>query len=341
MIHAAIVAALMTVVPLCSAHASGADIAIDATRVIWNPDNRAEKRTGKLEFLAGFELTANDPRFGGFSGLTVSADGAKLLAVSDEGVWLTATLIHDAGRLADVGTARLVPMRDEAGAPLRGKRHIDAEEIAVVGTDRPDTVPNTVYVAFERRHRIARYDLAPHDNTGAGLDAAAASVLEGPPLDRLTNNSGIEALTVMPADTANRRRLLALSEDSVDEGGNLIGFLIEGSRAEPLAVRPDRPYKPTGLAHLPGGDLLLLERRYSRLGGVGMQIRRIGASTVRPGAVLDGPVLIEVGQRYAIDNMEAIAVRTGVNGDKLIYLLSDDNFNPLQRTLLLQFRLIE
>lgn len=336
MIHAAIVAALMTVVPLCSAHASGTDIEIDATRVIWNPDNRAEKRTGNLEFLAGFEMTANDPRFGGFSGLTVSADGAKLLAVSDEGVWLTATLIHDANRLAGVGTARLEPMRDEAGAPLRGKRHIDAEEIAVVGTDRPDTVPNTVYIAFERRHRIARYDLA-----AGGIAAAAASVLEGPPLDRLTNNSGIEALAVMPAHTANRPRLLALSENSVDERGNLIGFLIEGSRAEPLAVRPDRPYKPTGLARLPGGDLLLLERRYSRLGGVGMQIRRIDASAVRPGAVLDGPVLIEVGQRYTIDNMEAIAVRTGANGDTLIYTLSDDNFNPLQRTLLLQFKLIE
>jgi len=41
----------------------------------------------------------------------------------------------------------------------------------------------------------------------------------------------------------------------------------------------------------------------------------------------------------AVDNFEGIAVRQDSNGDTLVYIVSDDNYSPLQRTLLLQFRL--
>jgi hypothetical protein len=38
-----------------------------------------------------------------------------------------------------------------------------------------------------------------------------------------------------------------------------------------------------------------------------------------------------------IDNMEGLAVRRGPKGETLLYILSDDNYSPLQRTLLLMF----
>ena len=41
----------------------------------------------------------------------------------------------------------------------------------------------------------------------------------------------------------------------------------------------------------------------------------------------------------SVDNFEGLAVHPDPAGGWLIYLLSDDNFNPLQRTLLLQFHL--
>ncbi len=37
--------------------------------------------------------------------------------------------------------------------------------------------------------------------------------------------------------------------------------------------------------------------------------------------------------------MEGIAAVRGADGGALIYLVSDDNFNPLQNTILLMFRL--
>jgi hypothetical protein len=42
-----------------------------------------------------------------------------------------------------------------------------------------------------------------------------------------------------------------------------------------------------------------------------------------------------------VDNMEGIDSRQGPGGETLVYVLSDDNANPLQRTYLLMFQLIE
>ena len=69
------------------------------------------------------------------------------------------------------------------------------------------------------------------------------------------------------------------------------------------------------------------------------RIRHIPAAAIRPGAIIDGPVLIEAGPTLNIDNMEAMAVHEDSRGATVITILSDDNYNPLERTLLLQFRL--
>ena len=45
------------------------------------------------------------------------------------------------------------------------------------------------------------------------------------------------------------------------------------------------------MAFLPDGDILLLERWYRALRGVGMRIRRIPGASLKPGALLDGPAI--------------------------------------------------
>ena len=64
----------------------------------------------------------------------------------------------------------------------------------------------------------------------------------------------------------------------------------------------------TDLAFLPGGDMLLLERWYKPLRGVGMRIRRVAGASLKPGALLDGPYLIEADLGQEIDNMEGLCV---------------------------------
>jgi hypothetical protein len=43
---------------------------------------------------------------------------------------------------------------------------------------------------------------------------------------------------------------------------------------------------------------------------------------------------------FIIDNMEGLSVRTGEDGETLVYVVSDNNFNgPIQQTLLMMFEL--
>jgi hypothetical protein len=71
-----------------------------------------------------------------------------------------------------------------------------------------------------------------------------------------------------------------------------------------------------------------------------MRIRRIQADEIKPGAVVTGEVLLQATDNLNIDNMEAIGVDRR-SGETVITIMSDDNFSPLQRTLIMQFMLPE
>jgi hypothetical protein len=68
-----------------------------------------------------------------------------------------------------------------------------------------------------------------------------------------------------------------------------------------------------------------------------MRIRRIPLTDIKSGAVVDGKNLIEADLGYEIDNMEGIGIHRNASGETIVTLVSDDNFLPFQRTLLLQF----
>ena len=62
---------------------------------------------------------------------------------------------------------------------------------------------------------------------------------------------------------------------------------------------------------------------------------------IAPGAVVDGPSIFDADLGYEIDNMEGLDVHVTADGDTVLTMISDDNFSMLQRTLLLQFTLVE
>ena len=105
----------------------------------------------------------------------------------------------------------------------------------------------------------------------------------------------------------------------------------------PIANRK-RTY-PTGTTRLGDGDILVLERRYTLIGGVAALLRRISRQSIQPGALLDGVELARLAPPLTVDNMEGISARQDSAGRTLIYLMSDDNYSVLQRTLLLMFEL--
>ena len=222
----------------------------------------------------------------------------------------------------------MAPILGPDGRPLAGRGWYDSEALAEDG--------GTVYVGIERVHQIVRFDYGRH-----GLLARGQPIALPPGIKTLPRNQGIEALVVVPRGLPLGGALLAISERGLDAAGNILGWIIGGPSPGEFAVRRRDDFDVTDAAMSPGGDLLVLERRFSLLRGPAMRVRRIRLAEVRPGATVDGAVLITADMSYQIDNMEGLAVHRSAAGAIVLTLVSDDNFSAMQRTLLLQFTLIE
>ena len=69
----------------------------------FEPRSPEKTRFGQMIFRGGLVLTGDHPRFGGLSGLWRSPDGRDLVAVTDNGFWLTGKPAYRNGRLAGIG----------------------------------------------------------------------------------------------------------------------------------------------------------------------------------------------------------------------------------------------
>ena len=69
--------------------------------------------------------------------------------------------------------------------------------------------------------------------------------------------------------------------------------------------------------------------------------RTASLTSLAPGAVVDGPAIFEADLGDQIDNMEGIDAHVTPEGETVLTLISDDNFSMIERTLLLQFTLVD
>jgi len=300
-------------------------VAVQVEPVPFDPADPARSRFGSLSWRGGLKLSAA-ARFGGISGLALTPDGGRLVAVTDDGHWITARLGYRDGRLAGLSDVAMTPILGAPGERLGGKFDTDAEGLARLDEDG-------LLVSFERNHRIARFS-----PDGKGRFGRASYLRLPDAIARLPENRGIEAVGVVPGTSV----VVAIAERALDSAGNHTGWLIAADGGgQALAVSRSDGFDITDLAFLPGGDLVLLERRYAPLLGAAFRLRRIARADIRPGALLEGRILLAADDAYTVDNMEGLAVHRGANGETVLTLISDDNFSPAQATLLLQFALPE
>ncbi len=252
-------------------------------------------------------------RFGGFSGLEISADGTRIVTVSDRGAIARATLSRRDGRLSGVEAATLQPLTKANGAPLTSFQS-DAEGLA-------GDVDGRLHVSFEGFHRVAR------------IEAGKTRLrwLDRPPaFDRLQNNSGLEALAI-----DMQGRLITLPERS---GALDRPFPVYRRDAagwtQPYALRRDPPFLPVGADLGPDGRLYLLERHFT---GIGFATRIRSFALGPEGPRDERQHLRSTGGTY--DNLEGIAAWRDSDGAIRLLAISDDNFHFLQRTELVEFRL--
>lgn len=291
------------VMPLARPSSAWEAIAVTSEAV---PLRAPRYRIGPVRFAGGVALRSDDPRFGGLSDLRLDEAG-DLVAVTDAGDLVTARLVLDtAGRLTGVDQVRLRRLTELDGQPIQDKARGDAEGLAIL--------PNgEVLVAFEREHRIWSY----------GRDAGDRPAPRSHPAHAFSANEGMEGLV---GDGAGGWYVAG-------EGG---GFW----HCDPVdcvqrAAPPETPltgYRPTGLAlDNQTGGLLMLERFYEAPIDTRMRVRRID----RNGQVKEELIALRV--PATVDNFEGIVTTLNPDGSLRVYILSDDNFSPRQRTLLLAF----
>jgi hypothetical protein len=294
----------------------------------FDPADKSKKQFGALEFRSGLILTSSFKGFGGLSAIRLDAEGASFTALSDKGDWFTGTILYDGKVMTGLADVKSAPMLGADGKPIQAKGWFDSESLAFDGA--------IAYVGLERVNRILRFDFAK-----GGILSRSEVVATPPAIARLPYNKGLEALVFVPQGLRLAGTLIAISERGLDKSGNLLGFLIGGPDPGQFTVRRSADFDISDCALLPSGDLLLLERKFSLVSGVGIRIRRIPLASLKSGALVDGPSIFEADLGEEIDNMEGLDVHRDADGNLVLTMISDDNFSMLQRTLLLQFRLVE
>lgn len=289
--------------------------ALTATPVLLDPGDPARRDVGRLHFLAGWELDSEDERFGGLSGMHVEA--GQVTAISDVGL---------VTRFPLPGAALSLPVRFEPlleGPGPRSRRANRDSEGLLVDRDR-------LWISFERRHMIWRYDRA-------SLRAQSAARPES--MRRWLGNSGAEAL-VRLADG----RFLVFGEGKDDGAPFSDAVMFAGDAAvqetPAIRLRYRRPpgYRVTDAALLPDGRILILNRRFAWLR---LSARLTLADPARPGAdgIIESREVATLEAPLNVDNMEALAI-TRENGRTIVWIASDDDFMAIvRRTLLLKFEL--
>jgi len=285
-----------------------------------------------LIWRGGLEMQSPTDTFGGLSGLGFTGPDHRLVMVSDRGNFVSGQLIYDdQNRPLSLVGVRIEPMQNSKGAELPRQYARDAEALAVVV--RNDQ-PSAVRVGFENLTRVADFQLVDAIPSGPAREVTIPEWLA-----ETRTNASLEAVCIAPPASPIAGSTLLLTEGVIDGDGQHAAYLLGQNDRGALSYISSDGTNPTDCAFLPNGDLLVLERGIALI-TFQMRLKRIPAADVRQGAHMQGEILLQA-SGGDIDNMEAVAVHTGPDGQTRITLVSDNNFNDWERNLLLEFSLPE
>ncbi|MFL6235781.1 MAG: esterase-like activity of phytase family protein [Thermoanaerobaculia bacterium] len=320
---------------------------------------------GSGPLIVPFGARAGGFRVGGLSGLARAADGTWLAVVDNEEetparVFRLGFSVSESGIAPLPGKTPLeVPL---AAIPLAGfdGKNFDGEGLALEPSGE-------MLISSETEPSIREFS----------LDGRTLRSLPVPDLflagrgRGIRSNLGFESLTLAPGGdvlwTANER---ALQQDAPEDlarpspvrllryerrdGGFVPGaqFVYQ---VDPLRQKAGGGFQTRGLSDLlalPGGDLLALEREYVEGRGLAIQVFRIslaGATDVSGLESLTGQswtparkTLVYDFARSGLvpDNIEGMAFGPRLpDGSRTLVLVSDNNFNPLEKTQIVALRL--
>lgn len=265
-------------------------------------------------FESEYLWVIDDDRFGGFSGLEVSDDGASFTSISDRGSIITGRIIRQNGKITGVKAGPLLPILDTKSKPVV-KYHVDAEGLAIDAQGR-------LFISFEADHRVWRYD---------SVGGQATALKRYKDFKALQNNSGLEPLAI---DRDGTLYTLPERSGALERPFPIYRFK-NGTWDSPFTIpRRDR-YLPVGADFGPDGKFYLLERDFVWYAGFSNRIRRFDLT--EEGFVNEETLLTAASSSYG--NLEGISVWRDDQGRIRLTMIGDDNFSRFQSTKIVEFSL--
>ncbi len=266
---------------------------------------------GKARFLARYDWSRPETRFGGFSALELGANGQKMMAMTDRGELYHGMIERDGDHITGIQIQHHFPLKDTKSETIKGFR-ADSEGLALRADGR-------LFVSFEGLHRVWVY-LNPRGR--------AAWLPRHPDFKRMQNNSSLEALAIDA-----RGRLYTLPERSGAQNRPFPVYRYSrGKWTIPFHLPRDGEFLPVGADFGPDGRLYVLERALTGL-GFSSRVRRFTVINDRLG---NQELLLQTGTRRH-DNLEGISVWQDDKNRIRITMISDDNFKFFQRTELVEY----
>ncbi|WP_447757761.1 esterase-like activity of phytase family protein [Sphingopyxis fribergensis] len=278
----------------------------------------APETAGSMRFVRGWHLVSPHNRFGGFSALARTGPGAFVL-IGDNGYWTR--LMLDAG--GAVSHVRIGALPTPDGRPPR-KAMVDSEALFI------DPESGKSWIALEGINQIWRLD----------ADLATIESHRKLPAPRWPANSGPEAMARL-ADG----RTVVFSEDADDDPRGREALIYAGDPAAPGPAPIRFFYDSDGrglvsdAAPLPDGRILLVHRRLGFDPVFTTTVAIADPADIAKDEVVHARTIGRVPVPLA-ENYEGAAVSVE-GGRTWLWLIADDNFNVWQRSLLLQFELVD
>ena len=288
---------------------------VDASQVV-GPGARIGGPNGPV--VEGvWHLTSPNDLFGSYSALLALPDGS-LLSFGDQGNWLR--LPHPPGGRAQFG---------------EDFPHLDADKpMRDVESATRDPATGRIWLGLEGGNAIIRMK----------GDLSDQQVVQPPAMQDWPYNLGPESLLRM-ADG----RFLVLSEGQIAPGGRSVGLLfpsdpVDGAQPQSFTFVPPGNERPSDIAQLPDGRVLVLTRGVDLLGlqpHFTVHLLLADPAAIRPGEDWPWRLVAKIGgNAVPFENYEGLAVSGGKDGGPVtLWIICDDNQSRIiQRTLLVKLK---
>ena len=268
---------------------------------------------GPFKLEAVWQLTGHHDDFGSYSGLVRIVPG-RLMAFSDRGYFLDfadpVPGTHEVRIGATIGNRNTL------------KDNRDVEEASY------DPVSRQLWLALEGRNAIARHS--------ANLERQA--MIQPPAMNAWPLNQGPEAMVRL-----RDGRFIVLGEaftgwrDNIRHPALLFpGDPTTGAVLQEFTFAGAANYRPTAMAQLPDGRVLVLLRRLLWPFPLRTAIRIAVAdpAEIAANGVWQAQQIAALDPLLPVDNFEAMTIDQSADGTIKVWLMSDDNGAISQRTLI-------